>query len=147
MPSYTSFPYQNIDFHFLAFAPDEMARKTKSREASSCVSHTWMSHVTRMNESCYTYEWVMSHIWMSHVTHMNDISHIWVMSHAWMRHVTQRTESISSWDGARNTASMKWREKKNTFNASSCVVHRWLSRVTQIIESCHVYKWVIGRPV
>ena len=27
-------------------------------------------HVTHMNESCHTYEWVMSHIWMSHVTHI-----------------------------------------------------------------------------
>ena len=30
-----------------------------------------MSHVTRMNESCHTYKWVMSHVWMSHVTLMN----------------------------------------------------------------------------
>ena len=34
-----------------------------------------MSHVTHMNESCHTYEWVMSHIWMSHVTHMNESCH------------------------------------------------------------------------
>jgi len=29
------------------------------------------------------YEWVMSHIWMSHVTHMNESCHTceWVMSH------------------------------------------------------------------
>ena len=26
-----------------------------------CMSHIWMSHVTHMNESCHTYEWVMSH--------------------------------------------------------------------------------------
>jgi len=37
--------------------------------------HIWMSHVSRMNESCNTYEWVMSHIWMSHVTHMNEPCH------------------------------------------------------------------------
>jgi len=29
------------------------------------MSHIWMSHVTHINESCHTYEWVMSHIWMS----------------------------------------------------------------------------------
>ena len=29
----------------------------------------FMSHVTRMNESCQTYEWVMSHIWMRDVIH------------------------------------------------------------------------------
>jgi len=45
----------------------------------------WMSHVTYMNESCHTYEWVMSQnvschacqyimsrMWMSHVTYMNE---------------------------------------------------------------------------
>ena len=40
-------------------------------------SYVWhdsfmMSHVTHMNESYHTYEWVMSHIWISHVTHMNE---------------------------------------------------------------------------
>ena len=35
------------------------------------LSYIWMSHVTHMNESWHTYEWVMSHIWMSHVTRMN----------------------------------------------------------------------------
>jgi len=39
------------------------------------MSHTWMSHVTHMNESCHTHEWVMSHTWMSHVTHMNESCH------------------------------------------------------------------------
>jgi len=52
-----------------------------------------MSHVTHMNGSCHTYEWVMSHIWMSHVTHMNVSYHTykWVMSHIWMSHVTHMT--------------------------------------------------------
>ena len=36
-----------------------------------------MSHVTRINEKCYTWkkaarQWVMSHILMSHVTHTNE---------------------------------------------------------------------------
>ena len=35
----------------------------------------WMSHVTHMNGSCHTYEWVMSHIWMGHVTHMHESCH------------------------------------------------------------------------
>ena len=33
----------------------------------NCGAHVWMRHVTRMNDSCHTYEWDMSHIWMSHV--------------------------------------------------------------------------------
>jgi len=54
------------------------------------MSHIWMSHVTHMNESCHTYEWVMSHIWMSLVTHMNESCHTyeWVMSHIWMSTVS-----------------------------------------------------------
>ena len=35
-------------------------------------THVCMSHVTYMNESCSTHEWVKSYIWMSHVTHMNE---------------------------------------------------------------------------
>ena len=62
------------------------------------MSHIWMSHVTHMNASCHTYEWLVSHTWMSHVTHMNEPCHIWmrrvlyewVMSHRWMSHVTHK---------------------------------------------------------
>jgi len=44
-----------------------------------------MSHVTHINESCHTYQWVMSHISMSHVTRMNESCHTyqWVMSHVY----------------------------------------------------------------
>ena len=35
----------------------------------------WMSHVTPVNESCHTYEWVMVHISMSHGTHVNESWH------------------------------------------------------------------------
>jgi len=38
-------------------------------DATSCV---WMSHVSHVNESCLTCEWVMSHMWMSHVSHVNE---------------------------------------------------------------------------
>ena len=49
-----------------------------------------VSHVTHMNESCQTHEWVMSHTWMSHVTHRNTSCHTHecVMSGIWMHHVT-----------------------------------------------------------
>ena len=35
------------------------------------ISHIWMSHVSRMNESWLTHEWVMAHTWMSHISRMN----------------------------------------------------------------------------
>ena len=43
--------------------------------AGTTPSHVTGRHVTHMNESCHTYEWVMSHAWMSHVTHMNKSRH------------------------------------------------------------------------
>jgi len=59
-----------------------------------------MSHGTCMQESCYSYEWVMSHIWMSHVTHMNESRHTYerVMSHIWMSHVTHMNESCHTYE-------------------------------------------------
>jgi len=59
------------------------------------MSRTWMSHVTHINESYHTYEWVMSHIWTSPITHMNEWCHTheWVMSHTWTSHVTHMNGS------------------------------------------------------
>jgi len=48
------------------------------------MSQVFMSHVTRMNESCHnvTYEWIMSHRWMSRVKRMNESrqTYEWVAS-------------------------------------------------------------------
>ena len=73
------------------------------------MSHIWLSHVTRVNESRHTYAWVMSyvrtsdatnihltwvtsHIWMHHFTHINKLyhTHEWAMSHTWMINGAQR---------------------------------------------------------
>ena len=76
---------------------------------ASC--HTWIVHVTHINESCLTWisydthEWVTSRKWMSHVAHMNESCRTreWVMSHAWMSHVTHKSvilhikESCHAW--------------------------------------------------
>ena len=64
-----------------------------------------MSHVTHMNESCHTYEWVVSHIfWMSHVTHMNESCHTyeWVMGYTGGHH----------WQLAHQTLREKERERE-----------------------------------
>jgi len=72
---------------------------------AGAMSHTWMRHVTRMNESCHTHEWVMPHTsgaaptpclrWKSHATHMDESCHThgWVMPHTWMSHATHMDES------------------------------------------------------
>jgi len=51
------------------------------------LSHTWMSHVTHINESCLAIRphlyilvnesWVMSNTWSSHVTHINESCLAW----------------------------------------------------------------------
>ena len=53
-----------------------------------------MSHVTHVNESCHTPEWVVSRTLMRHVTHVNRSCHTydWVMSHIWLIHVSQMNE-------------------------------------------------------
>jgi len=55
----------------------------------------WISHITCMNHSWHTYEWVISHLWMRHVTCVNESCHTyeWVMSHMWMSHVAHTNES------------------------------------------------------
>ena len=62
--------------------------------------HIRMSHVSHVNESCHTYDWVMSHIWMGHVTHMNESCHTyeWVMAHIWMSHVSHMNESCHTYE-------------------------------------------------
>ena len=93
-------------------------------EQSRPVTHVWMSHVTYMNESCHTYEWVMWHIWMSHVTHMKESCHTyeWVVLHIWMSHVTHMNESCHTY------AWGQW--------------HIWMSHVTHIMS--HACVWVIS---
>jgi len=85
-------------------------------------SHIWMGHVSHMNESCCTYEWVMSHIWMSHVTHMNASCHThgWHMSHIWMHHITHMNESYHTYE---------W-----------VMSHIWMRHVAHMNESCRTYE-------
>ena len=119
-----------------------------------------MSHVTRMNESCHTYEWVMSHVWMSHVTRMNESCHTyeWVMSHVWMSHVTHiqmsRRHKWVMWD---MTHSYVWHDSFiwcqddtnewviwHTWMCDfSCT---WMRHVTQINAFCafDIYEWVMS---
>ena len=57
----------------------------------------WMSHVTHMNASCHTYEWVMSYMWMSHVIHMNESCHTHTAACAHC--VTHMKESCHTYEG------------------------------------------------
>jgi len=120
------------------------------------MAHTWMSHVTHvndlwhaslslynhvldnplkrhgthMNEPWHMYEWVMAHTWMSHGTHMNESWHIyeWVMSHTWM------------------TYDMPLYH--HTFMPSTPPVKRHGTRVNEswqyMNEPWHIYEWVMA---
>jgi len=56
-------------------------------------SHTWMSHVPHVIESCPTYRWSMVHIWVSHIT-----SHAVFSSRIWMGGVPHINESCPSYE-------------------------------------------------
>jgi len=72
-------------------------------------SYICMSHVTHMNESCHTYEWVMSHIRMSHVTHMHESYH----TYEWVE--ASKKVSVSVGKGGGGVKQDEWeRESKRT---------------------------------
>jgi len=90
------------------------------------MSHTPMSHVTHINKSRHTHQWVMSHTSMSHVAHINMScrTHQWVMSchtRQWVmtNHVTHMNESCHT---------SKW-----------VTPHVWTSHATYMNESCHTH--------
>jgi len=114
-----------------------------------------MSHVTHMNESChtnewvmfYTYEWDMSHIKMRHVTYKNESCHTyeWVMSHIVMN---ESCHTYHTWrlDKSRHTC--------HTYRWMSHVIHRYIytyiyTRTLVLIDqkidaTCHTYEWVMS---
>ena len=101
----------------------------------SAGTHTPRSHVTRMNESCYTYEWVMSHVvWMSHVARMNKSCHTyaWAVSHAWMRHVTSMNQTCHTYEWV---MSHVWMGYLHTHESCHAWVMSHMSHVAH--ESCH----------
>ena len=110
-----------------------------------------------MNESCPTYEWVMSHIWMSHVTRMNEscdsatassaLGNEGVMSHTWKSHDTHVVKSSSTHKWVRSHAWMSHIivQRIHPLLFPACVhepVTPWQS--CHMNESCHTYEWVIS---
>ena len=94
--------------------------------------HEWTSHVTLMNESCYTHEYAVWHDsfkrvvnCMGHITHMNEscYTYEWVMSHIWMSHVTHMNESCHTYE---------W-----------VTLHTCMSHVTHVYESCYTHEWIM----
>jgi len=103
------------------------------------LSHVWMSHVTRMNESCHTYERVMSYVWMSRATHMNEScrTYEWFMSHIWMTHVTHECFMPHTW----MIQVTHMNESCRTYEW--VMPHVWMSQAARMNESCRTYEWVM----
>jgi len=97
------------------------------------MSHISMSHVTHINESCHTYQWVMSHISMSHVTHINESCHTyeWVMNMPLFNLLIPRRVKTHS-----NHFTLYWYTRVSCMNVHRCVMS----------ESTlgHTYEWVMS---
>jgi len=119
-----------------------------------------MSHGTRMNESCYTYTWVMAHVWMSHewvmlhiyMCHgmrMNESCYTYtvVMAHVWMSHATHIHVSCNAytWIMAHVWMSHGTRMNESCYTYTWVMAHVWMSHGTHILESWHTYEWVMLR--
>jgi len=96
---------------------------------TSHVTHEWISHVTQMNKSCHTYEWVISHIWMSHVTRKNESCHI-KCSYVWH-------DAFTSLNKSHSFMCVTW-------NIHMCDMnHRYMRylRIHTIAYECHIYNF------
>ena len=103
-----------------------------------------MSLVTRMNESCHTYEWVTPHTWMRHVTHMNESYHThfkesWVTSLSWAFLFFSKINSSS-----RATAAA-YSEKKKRHTHSCLHVCLYKHKFSEVRSAafflCWIWKW------
>ena len=135
---------------------------------SHCHVYEWVTnHITRMNESCYTYRRVMSHtsrsrvtLWRSHVTHMNvsrtrlpgqqTLRH-WGLLRIWMRHVIRMTKSSPTWichelgcqDGRQSGIEKCCTYEWGTSTHICVKSHAWMIHVTRINSSFRTYVWII----
>ena len=124
------------------------------------MSHFRMSHVTHMNESCHTYEWVMTRIWMSHVTRADESLYIydWDMSLFRIRPITYIDESCHTygwvtwhiWMSLFTHMSHVTRMNESRHTHTSVVPHVRISHVTQALQNILTYiyiscphKWII----
>jgi len=90
-----------------------------------------MSHYPYLNESWFTYEWVISHVRMNHCTHTNR-SCEWVMTHIWMSQVILINESCHTYEWVMST--YMW-----------VMAHIWMSHGKHTNESWHTYQWVMAQ--
>jgi len=104
-----------------------------------------MCHVTYVNESWHTYEWVISHVWWSHITQMKHgqsrCFHSAVCNESW--HMYERVIShvwINSYHTYERVSSHKWdMAHRDVMTPQSAMSHE-----THMNESCHTYEGVMS---
>jgi len=117
-----------------------------------------MSHVTHMNESCHTYEWVMAHIWITRLIHICLWStrgtwptHLYTMTHLYVWHDSDADSVDEARDGSHMNESFhctkETHELIDVFHDSITRVTWWVSwlRCWQCWPSpCWItYEWVM----
>ena len=106
--------------------------------------HVHNLHVTHMNESCHTYEWVMSHIWMRHVIHMNESCHTyeWIMSQVWKMRCAYTSVLRSLPRHA--TDQRLYKSERVMSHLEHIPSNMWTSHVTHINKSRHTHERVMS---
>jgi len=130
------------------------------------MSHIWMSHVTHMNESCHTYEWVATLLSLDSgcfftfffwaVSRSSTLTmqvngtcrtYEWVMSHIWMSHVTHMNESCHTHEWVATPLALH-REGVFSFfwavSQSSILSLQVNGTCRTCNKSCHTDEWVMS---
>ena len=113
--------------------------RAKYRHAYELVtSHTSIRHVTYMNESCFTQNYLKR--WMEGFLRQISLNHTyeWVMSHIWMSHVSHRTIWRGSPKGEGEWKDSRAKYRWVTHTSESCCIHEC---VIYINESCHLHDY------
>jgi len=116
-----------------------------------------MSHVTKLQElcriyewvmwhACMMYEWVMSHMCMSRVTHINELCHTWVsvwcMLRLWIDHAPHRDPCATN-SFICVTRLMHIYDMTHSYIVW-CMLRLWIGHVNYLNGSCQKYKGVVS---
>jgi len=109
-------------------------RGSDSKRQFTVVSHTWMSHVTHMNESCHTYEYTPGSEAATVNGSLQRFVPPWLPNERAARCRTMAPCSAVLTAGGREPRGSRSRVTQKTCAASTC----------RVIESCHTYEWVMS---